>query len=62
MVMETFISKPYQYQNLIVIVTIVLQDVTAGVNWVNGMRDLSVLYIYISTTCESTIILNKKIN
>lgn len=47
MVMETFISKPYQYQNLIVIVTIVLQDVTAGVNWVNGMRDLSVLYIYI---------------
>lgn len=47
-VMETFISKPYQYQNLIVIVTIVLQDVTAGVNWVNGMRDLSVLYIYIN--------------
>lgn len=48
MVMETFISKPYQYQNPIVIVTIVLQDVTAGVNWVNGMRDLSVLYIYIN--------------
>lgn len=46
MVTEIFISKPYQYQNLIVIVTIVLQDVTTGVNWVNGMRDLSVLNIY----------------
>lgn len=37
--MEMFISQPYQYQYLIV-----LQDVTAGENWVNGVRDLYYLF------------------